>query len=75
MRDKNQKYRHLLWIIGDKFDVVNTSVVTKGRIGCSVISGNFCVKFQVKNKLDGFSCVLVVVYGAAQADRKPNFFG
>ena len=50
------------------FDVRDISVQ-------SIVSGDFCVKFQVKNKLDGFSWVLVVVYGAAQADRKPNFVG
>ena len=28
---------------------------------------------KLKNKLDGLTWVLVVVYGAAQTDRKPDF--
>ena len=39
----------------------------------NIVSGDFCVKFHVKNKLDGFTWILVIVYGAAQADRKPDF--
>ena len=38
-----------------------------------VPSGDFCAKFQVKNKSDGFLWSLVVVYGAAQESKKPDF--
>ena len=39
----------------------------------NVLSGDFCAKFQVKNKSDGFLWSLVVVYGAAQESKKPDF--
>ena len=32
----------------------------------TVVSGDFCAKFQVKSKVDGFRWAFVVVYGAAQ---------
>lgn len=35
--------------------------------------GEFCVKFHVHSKVDGFDWALVAVYGAAQADLKPAF--
>ena len=38
-----------------------------------VISGDFCVKMHLQSKIDGFSWVLVVVYGAAQDNKKPEF--
>ena len=39
----------------------------------SVARGDFCVKFHVIAKRDGFLWSLVVVYGAAQDDKKPEF--
>ena len=38
-----------------------------------VVSGDFCVKLHLRTKLDGFSWALVVVYGAAQDNKKPEF--
>ena len=38
-----------------------------------VVTGDYCVKFHVKSKLDGFCWVLVVVYGAAQEAQKADF--
>ena len=38
-----------------------------------VISGDFCIKFRVKNKPDGFLWSLVIVYGAAQDQSKHIF--
>ena len=37
------------------------------------ISGDFCIKFHLRSKEDGFCWALVVVYGAAQNDKKPEF--
>jgi exonuclease III len=37
------------------------------------LSGDFCVKFHLKNKEDGFEWALVAVYGAAQDANKPHF--
>ena len=39
----------------------------------SVVAGDFCIKFRLKSKADGFLWSLVVAYGAAQDARKPNF--
>ena len=39
----------------------------------NVVTGDFCVKFQLKSKVDGFLWTLVVVYGAAQNNLKPDF--
>ena len=38
-----------------------------------VVTGDFCVKFHVKSRLDGFCWVLVAVYGAAQDNLKHEF--
>jgi len=38
-----------------------------------VVTGDFCVKLHLRTKLDGFSWALVVVYGAAQDNKKPEF--
>ena len=38
-----------------------------------VISGDFCIKFRLKNKSDGFLWSLVIVYGAAQEESKHLF--
>jgi exonuclease III len=38
-----------------------------------VDNGDFCVKFHVRCKHDGFEWILVSVYGAAQDNRKPEF--
>ena len=38
-----------------------------------VVAGDFCVKIQIKNKLDAFLWMLVIVYGAAQDSLKPDF--
>lgn len=35
--------------------------------------GEFFVKFHVKNKYDGFQCVLMAVCGAAQPEHKVRF--
>ena len=39
----------------------------------NVVAGDFCVKIHVRSKYDGFLWALVVVYGAAQEERKPDF--
>ena len=39
----------------------------------NVVTGDFCVKFQLKNKQDGFMWSFVVAYGAAQDEFKPDF--
>jgi exonuclease III len=39
----------------------------------SVDNGDFCVKFTLRSKLDGFEWILVSLYGAAQDSRKPEF--
>ena len=39
----------------------------------SVVMGDFAVKFRVRSKADGFNWVLVVVYGAAEPELKPEF--
>ena len=39
----------------------------------SVVMGDFAVKFRVRSKDDGFDWALVAVYGAAQAEFKPDF--
>jgi hypothetical protein len=39
----------------------------------NIVSGDFCVKFRIKNKEDGFEWALVAVYGAAQDANKPHF--
>ena len=41
----------------------------------SVVMGDFAVKFRVRSKADGFNWALVAVYGAAQPELKPDFFG
>ena len=38
-----------------------------------VVSGDFSVKFHLRSKSDGFRWILVVVYGAAQESKKPDF--
>ena len=38
-----------------------------------VISEDFCIKFHIKSKCDGFLWTLVIVYGAAQDEHKPEF--
>lgn len=38
-----------------------------------VNTGDFCVKFQLRSKVDGFDWVLVPVYGAAQVGHKAEF--
>ena len=37
--------------------------------------GDFAVKFRVRSKVYGFQWALVAVYGAAQPELKPDFFG
>ena len=39
----------------------------------SMVAGDFCVKFHLRSKNDGFLWALVVVYGAAQDEKKPDF--
>ena len=39
----------------------------------NVVVGDFCVKIHVRSKTDGFLWALVVVYGAAQEEKKPDF--
>jgi hypothetical protein len=39
----------------------------------SIDEGDFYIKFQLRNKADGFHWVLVAVYGAAQAEYKEAF--
>ena len=38
-----------------------------------VVSVDFCVKLHLRSKVDGFRWALVVVYGAAQDNKKPEF--
>ena len=38
-----------------------------------VISGDFCIKFHIKSKCDGFLWTFVIVYGAAQDEHNPEF--
>jgi hypothetical protein len=38
-----------------------------------LIMGDFYVKIQLCNKVDGFKWTLVVVYGPAQSAHKKNF--
>ena len=38
-----------------------------------MLSGDFCVKFHLKSKEDGFLWALVAVYGVAQEDQKSEF--
>jgi endonuclease/exonuclease/phosphatase family metal-dependent hydrolase len=38
-----------------------------------VDNGDFCVKLNIKSKLDGFEWILVPVYGAAQDNYKAEF--
>jgi hypothetical protein len=38
-----------------------------------VSNGDYYVKFQIRNKRDGFEWLLIPVYGAAQASNKPEF--
>ena len=46
---------------------VGTLLVTNVEVG------DFCVKLFLKSKRDGFQWVLVLVYGAAQDEHKPQF--
>jgi hypothetical protein len=39
----------------------------------NVVSGDFCVKFNLRNESDGFEWAFVAVYGAAQGAQKPDF--
>ena len=39
----------------------------------NVVHGDFAVKFCVSSKIGGFRWALVVVYGAAQPELKPEF--
>ena len=39
----------------------------------NVVTGDFCVKFHLKSKSDGFMWIFVVAYGAAQDNLKPDF--
>jgi hypothetical protein len=39
----------------------------------NVVSGDFCVKFYLKNNSDAFEWAFVAVYGAAQDANKPVF--
>ena len=39
----------------------------------NVLAGDFCVKFHVKSKNDGFLWALLAVYGAAQDQLKDEF--
>ena len=38
-----------------------------------MVAGDFCVKLHLENKLDAFMRTLVIVYGAAQDNFKPDF--
>jgi hypothetical protein len=38
-----------------------------------VSNGDFCVKFHIRSKKDGFDWLLVPVYGAAQEEKKADF--
>jgi hypothetical protein len=38
-----------------------------------VTNGDYCVKFKIRSKQDGFEWLLIPVYGAAQEINKPEF--
>jgi hypothetical protein len=38
-----------------------------------VVNGDYCVKFQIKSKKDGFEWLLIPVYWAAQESNKADF--
>jgi hypothetical protein len=48
---------------------INSTTLTVNN----VFNGDFCIKLQLKSKVDGFEWVLVPVYGAAQDEKKPDF--
>jgi hypothetical protein len=48
---------------------INTSTLSINKIS----NGDFCVKFHVCSRNDGFDWVLVPVYGAAQDEKNPEF--
>ena len=39
----------------------------------NVLIGDFCIKFHARSKSDGFLWALVIVYGAAQEEKKMDF--
>jgi hypothetical protein len=39
----------------------------------NILSGDFCVKFHLRNKDDGFEWAVVAVCGAVQDVNKPKF--
>jgi hypothetical protein len=39
----------------------------------NIVCGDYCAKFYLKCKNDGFEWALVAVYGAAQDANKPDF--
>jgi hypothetical protein len=56
--------------------MLNVSKVSNGDfcVNVSKVSnGDFCVKFHVRSKKRGFDWVLVLVYGAAQDEKKSEF--
>ncbi|BAS88086.1 Os04g0204200, partial [Oryza sativa Japonica Group] len=57
------------WEVGGILLGVNLAVFDIG----SISEGDFYVKFQLRNKEDGFKWVLMAVYGAAQPDLKEQF--
>jgi hypothetical protein len=38
-----------------------------------VVNEDYCVKFQIRSKKDGFEWLLIPVYGAAQESNKADF--
>jgi hypothetical protein len=48
---------------------INTTTLLVNKFS----NGDFCVKFKVRSKIDGFDWILVPVYEAAQDEKKPEF--
>jgi hypothetical protein len=48
---------------------INVSTLNVNKVS----NNDFCIKFHIRSKNDGFDWVLVPVYGAAQDDKKPEF--
>jgi hypothetical protein len=40
----------------------------------NMVNGEFCVKFHILSKRDGFNWALLPIYGAAQEAKNPAFF-
>jgi hypothetical protein len=39
----------------------------------NIVDGDYHIKFIIKNRVDGFRCALLSVYGAAQEEHREHF--